>query len=155
MKVQCILWAGFNEHVPLHHLTNKKMKEAAYMPIPPAPGLQLVGQHLQLALMGLKAEGECELTTELWIECSANLVCSMQEHLHAGTVPCPRGITANTIADIFASHFEHIYDAVDFVSNLPLYKKYNICIQICWLTMSDKINTRHWQSTVWDQVKED
>ncbi|KAG6814947.1 hypothetical protein H0H87_006342, partial [Tephrocybe sp. NHM501043] len=60
-KVQRNLRAGFQEHVPLHYLTNKKMEQAAYTPAPPAPGLQISGQQLQLTPVGLEAEGECEL----------------------------------------------------------------------------------------------
>ncbi|KAG6843554.1 hypothetical protein H0H87_003256 [Tephrocybe sp. NHM501043] len=115
-KVQHILHAGFHEHVPLHYLSNKKMEEAAYTPASLAPGLQILGQQLHLTLVGLEAEGKHDLISELWIECSINLVCPQCEHLNTESDPCPGRDTTNTIADIFAQHFEHICGAANFVS---------------------------------------
>ncbi|KAG6856971.1 hypothetical protein H0H87_011641 [Tephrocybe sp. NHM501043] len=121
VKVQHILQAGFNKHIPLYHLTNKKMEEAAYTPTPPTMGLQITSQQLQLALVGLEKDGEQKLTSDLLLECLANLICSICKHLHAGADSHPGGPIANNIANASAAHFEHIRSATDFVSNCALY----------------------------------
>ncbi|KAG6809708.1 hypothetical protein H0H92_015060 [Tricholoma furcatifolium] len=84
-KVQRILRSGFKEHVPLHHLTNKLMEEAAFSTPSSSGGIQISGQTISLGSVGLDKTGERNLTPECWIECSMNLVRSLAEHLLAGT----------------------------------------------------------------------
>ncbi|KAG6844189.1 hypothetical protein H0H87_009017, partial [Tephrocybe sp. NHM501043] len=62
----------------------------AYTPAPQTSGLQIAEQQLQLALGGPgKRMGNVSSPSDLWLECSANLICSMREHLHAGSDPQP------------------------------------------------------------------
>ncbi|KAG6808419.1 hypothetical protein H0H92_004165 [Tricholoma furcatifolium] len=100
-KVQKILRSGFREHIPLHHLTNKLMEEAAFSTPSSSTGIQISGQTISLGSVGLDKTGERNLTPETWIECSMNLVRSMAEHLLAGTDGRCGGPTARIIASRF------------------------------------------------------
>ncbi|KAG6824190.1 hypothetical protein H0H92_007683 [Tricholoma furcatifolium] len=151
-KVQKILRLGFREHIPLHHLTNKLMEEAAFSPPPSGGGFQISGQTISIGSVGLDTAGERNLTAESWIECSTNLVRSIAEHLLAGSDGRCGGPTAKVIAARFEQHFNCLRGKADFIAHFRLYLEYDIRMRSRWVTMSHEMDIAVWQDRVWDAI---
>ncbi|KAG6808030.1 hypothetical protein H0H92_005638, partial [Tricholoma furcatifolium] len=151
-KVQKILRSGFREHIPLHHITNKLMEEAAFQTPSTSGGIQISGQTIRLESVGLETAGERKLSPETWIKCSMNLVRAIAEHLLAGTDGRCGGPTAWVIAARFEQHFANLRSKADFISHFHIYLKYDIRIRSRWVTMSHDMDIAVWQPHILESL---
>ncbi|KAG6807014.1 hypothetical protein H0H92_009158 [Tricholoma furcatifolium] len=140
-----ILRSGFQEHIPLHHISNKLMEEATFQSPSSSGRIQISGQTIRLESVRLEMAGERKLTPETWIECSMNLIHAIAEHLLAGNDGRCGGPTARVIAARFEQHFTNLRSKADFISHFRIYLEYDIHMRSRWVTLSHNMDIAVWQ----------
>ena len=137
-------WAS---HIPLNALSTTSLlavasssKDDSYQNV-----AILDGGSLKLVPPKLNEKDEILMTSQDWLHAHPHLVSCICQFL-----PGP----ANDVADMWACHFNLIYNRVDFFLKFHLYLAYDIRLHRRYV-YDTSFNPASWQSAVWDQIIED
>ena len=142
-----IMKGNWASHIPLNALSTTSLlavasssKDDSYQNV-----TILDGGSLKLVSPKLNKKDEILMTSQDWLHAHLRFVSCIRQFL-----PGP----ANDVADMWACHFNLIYNRVDFFLKFHLYLAYDI--RLCRHYVYDtSFNPASWQSVVWDQIVED
>lgn len=139
--------ANWSTHIPLNTLSTTTLlavasssKDDSYqnVSISDSGGLKLVAPKLN-------EKEEVLMSPQDWLHAHPRLIACIRQFL-PGSV--------NEVADMWASHFNLIYNRVNFFLKFHLYLVYNIRLHRRYV-YDTSFNPATWQSAVWDQIVED
>ena len=139
--------ANWSTHIPLNALSTAALlavasssKDDSYQNVAISDG-----GGLKLVAPKLNEKEEILMSAQDWLHAHPRLVTCIRQFLPG---------SADEVADMWAAHFDLIYNRINFFLKFHLYLAYDIRLRRRYV-YDTSFNPATWQTAVWDQIIED